>query len=166
MTDYATCTVARATVRDVPEVLVMKAVRGWHLGHGVPGFPGTWQDEASDEDVTNIRPLVLLDLDFPLVLRLLKEIRDTIDPIDDLSGLQGVVKTLVREIEQQTRKFTKEPVNIGAIVLDQEGASWVRVSNARAGVPVWVCASRVMPLHWDQLDVVEVISEGVPDDLH
>jgi hypothetical protein len=59
MTDYKPGTVAKATVRGVPDIRVVRGPNGWFdLSEGrIPSL------HSDGPDVTDVRPLVVLDLD-------------------------------------------------------------------------------------------------------
>ncbi len=164
MSGYTPGTVGVATVRGVKDVRVMRLPTGssWALDRTVDGGePGTFRDTAADIEVTDVRPLVVLDLGdwtpesvaaIPAWLR---------DRCYD-SPTESCLRRIATQIEVQTRPpKPPEPTGLGAVVKDRQGHVWVRIHESygdllwRMDVPS-TCAEP-----YDRIDAVEVLSEGV-----
>jgi hypothetical protein len=100
--DYKPGTVAKATVRGVPDVTVFRFADGdWALDREIEPADFDWifKDIASDTEVTDVRPLVVLDLD-GLVRpdTLVNWFRH-----NPLCGSIAVAQSVADQIEAQTR---------------------------------------------------------------
>jgi hypothetical protein len=156
MTDHKPGTVAVATVRDhstdKPEVRRVTRFRdGWALAADPDTY---WLDRNGD--VTEVRPLVLLDLDdyswLPNRLR--------IDG-DRVAGETGrKMHLLADQIDAQIcPPKPAEPTGLGAVVEDAEGRRWVFTGDRDAVGSWWLCADD--PSRWPDIAAVRVLSEGV-----
>lgn len=169
MSTHEPGTVAVATVRGVPNVRVMRRKffrltnDGWHMDWShtaVKGFTCT-----NDEEVTDVRPLVVLDLapgDLRCVVENLRARATYMDGIG-APNTKALLCNAADQIEQQTRPpKPAEPKGLGAVVEDARGDFWVYTGlrNAKDGeTRLWFHGS----LSADYADVaaVRVLSEGV-----
>lgn len=152
MTTYEPGMVAVATVRGVPNVRVMRSTACW-LHPAMNGHIAT-----GDTLVTDVRPLVVLDLAFApygpeVTIHTLKE------GCKERGSLTA--QWVAKEIEAQIRPLKPaEPTGLGAVVEDVHGGRWVRC--ARNGSAPWLHASITTRLRaWSAFDAVRVLSEGV-----
>ncbi len=155
VSNYEPGTVAVATVRGQKNVRVMRADRwGWMSAVTVDHFV-----QHEDSHVTDIRPLVVLDLSGlgPLTFqRLLFTLRS-----DDWHWV-------VAQIKEQTKPpKPPEPTGLGAVVEDVKGRRWVRTSLRKPGLWSYTESDAVTNTNssglspYDRIDVVRVLSEGV-----
>lgn len=108
----------------------------------------------ADAAVTDVRPLIVLDLDRPdLLLHALK----TDDPWRTDRDWQEVA----RQIEAQIKPpKPDEPMGDGAVVEDRCGYRWVRIAGPGDG-PAWRHRGH-NAREWDHVNAVRILSEGVP----
>lgn len=131
MSEYKPGTVAVATVRGVKNVRVMLDVDGeWLTATIVGGY-----QFHRDENVTDIRPQVLLDLDDYSGERAVNYLRNLARESRDVMGNtpspRGKLALLIADqIEAQVRPKTPEPKGLGAVVEGREGNRWVRTNES------------------------------------
>lgn len=152
--EFAPGTVAVATVRGVGGVRVMRYAEpggcvDWFASGVVEGSTG-----HRDEHVTDVRPLVVLDLDGQDVPSLLRHLR----------GSPGChfCAPMADQIEEQTRDpKPAEPTGLGAVVEDSRGHWWLRKDACRAGSSWFDADDHAIAQPWREVDVTRVLSEGV-----
>ena len=160
MSDYEPGTVAVATVRGVPDVRVMRREDHWASVTHPYGV-----NVHSDDLVTDVRPLVVLDLGawLPEYVAMFPEWLRSKEA-DAPSG--SLLCYLANEIEAQTRPpRIPEPTGLGAVVEMVNGDKVIRTSNP--DFP-WVLAHDPSrnAYHWTEYgglpaEPVRVITEGV-----
>ncbi len=159
MTGYEPGTVAVATVRGVKDVRVMRRDRGDELGDWASRAAVAAWLAHDDCDVTDVRPLVVLDNEFDRTL--VKHLRTAFAQNPALTTLDW----LAHQIESQTRPpKPPEPTGLGAVVNDTQGDRWVRCRRAgHEGLMrvEWENERTCGHTTWDAIDAVEVLSEGV-----
>lgn len=163
MSEYQPGTVAVATVRGVPGVRVM------YVGAGM------WRSVdslARGDQITDVRPLVVLDLDevfrdpleTPKPLRLATFLREITSWTGRRqAGGDAHLERLADQIEAQTKPpKIPEPIALGAVVEDAQGQRWVRASTFTT-VRHWRgCDDSTQGRErWENIDAVRVLSEGV-----
>jgi hypothetical protein len=147
--------VAKATIGDRPDVLVV--VRTGAVEEVVSG--AYW---SRDDAVTDLRPVVVLDTEFPQTV--IKHLRFAAERYPALTTLPG----LADQIKAQTRPAIQEPRGLGAVVEDADGHKFVRVADPIDG---WMAGRQwqriggdinaVRNFGWSDLRPVRVLSEGV-----
>lgn len=147
MTDYKPGTVALADVNSVDDVRVLRVER---IGRNDFAWATPTGYIASDREVRNVRPLVVLDL----------SVTRGSDPvaalISDLRDCNWAV--LADQIEDQTKPpKPAEPERHGAVVEDRNGHYWTLIAPESG---VWMNFGNGSRL-WDGIDVARVLSEGV-----
>jgi hypothetical protein len=145
-----------ATVKGQQGIRVMRSARAstnglvWASSVAVDG--NWWFTEA---EVTNVRPLVVLDLDdFAWAAKVLRN-----------PGL-GAMDTRARiadQIEQQTKPpRIPEPVGLGAVIEDENGHQWVRMGS---GPAPWMLAGASPDNRdtyaWSSLSPARALSVGI-----
>lgn len=173
MTEYEPGTVAVATVRGVPNVRVMRQEGESHHRWTLPGPIG---EESYlklieyDHDVTDIRPLIVLDLPADRA-NLIGALMDcAVNPnlqVGVGTDLDELADMLVTQIEAQTKPPKPvEPNGLGAVVEDATGRTWVRYLRPGTSAP-WVWAEAPKNVErlsvWSAIDAVKVLSEGVAE---
>ena len=152
MNAYKPGDVCVATVRGVPNVRVMRVTDPFHSWRAEKPCLGA--QAASDDEVTDVRPLVVLDPErapYPLVGSLREQVEGELTP--------HTSRWLLEQIEAQTRPpKPPEPQGLGAVVEDAAGGRWVRAALKSGNswhkpIGTW---SR-----YEHIDVVRVLSEGV-----
>lgn len=161
MNAYKPGTVAVATVRGVPNVRVMR--------RELSDSPYEWQSARSiaamfahhDREVTDVRPLVVLDLDDPA--KYVRALHATFPEAsadwddDDARNLK-----IADQIEAQTRPpKPAEPTGLGAVVEDAEGGHWVYLAKTRASTRCWRKYGVDRWAGYEDINAVRVLSEGV-----
>ena len=156
MTDFKPGDVCVATVRGVPNVRVMACpdmrlalVHPWTSAVSIQGTR-----MHACEDVTDVRRLVVLDLDAHMYdASLWQHFADKV---------RFDYPSVADQIEAQTRPpKPPEPTGLGAVVKDREGHMWVRCPvEGDVTQGEWVCAHSTARM-FSALDAVEVLSEGV-----
>lgn len=156
---------AVATFGGEPDVQVVRRIGCWVRLDG----KGYIADNDSGDHlgtVTDIRPLVLLDLPDPeSIIAALDDARDGLGSLDQVDRMTAVID----QIEAQTRPpKIAEPTNLLAVVRTRDGWRWCRWAvdsytnypwrrlNPTGSTVGWEC------VRWDNLDAVELVSEGVP----
>ena len=154
MSEYKPGTVAKATVRGQEDVLVVRTHGGaWVAPITVDG----WTFHG-DSDVTDVRPLVLLDLE---------KAGSHLHPNEMARG--GVVTMLLdtgsrvaRNIADQIEAQTKPPripePGLWGVVEDHNGYRWVRHSNAEGAR--WHNLSTGWT-EWSAIEFPTLVREGV-----
>lgn len=160
-TEYKPGTVAIATVRGVEGVRVMRSRAGWMLDRRVDGgYPGTYSDYAALADVTDVRPLVVLDLDghdrdrAVQCIQFVKKAHAGTDHGD-------LVSLIADQIEAQTKpQRIPEPGEGGVVeascVHNDHRLRWVRVRENWHAIP-----GVSSPDDWDSLIDPTLIRDGV-----
>lgn len=164
-TNYEPGTVAVATVRGVENVRVMKTVNDavWCTPKVVQdgGFGGFYHDEGTH--VTDVRPLVVLDLDAPEVEKLRYALTRWAEWTSFVPEQKAITR-LLDQIEAQTKPpKPEEPTGLGAVVRDREGHPWTRIYGGPGKGPAWHCDDARGKDQWatyNELDVVEKLSDG------
>lgn len=155
MSEFKPGTVAVATVCGVPNLRVFRYDHGFELRWQTTGFT-----THNDADVTDVRPLVVLDLaeqPFPA---------SGVDKfIENLRSGSIAREWVADQIEAQTKPpKPTEPLGLGAVVEDAEGRRWVRSRltelQGLLGV-VWENSQTLSHNHWNNIDAVRVVHEGV-----
>ena len=126
---------------------------------------------ASDDVVSNVRPLVVIDPeDREQVERLAKAMHesDHIAPWHDLhnetrSQIEDAMQAALREFANPTPPKPDEPTGLGAVVETAGGERWVRTTTPdrdgdHLGKP-W--SDGIVRSHWQVVPAVRVLSEGV-----
>lgn len=148
MNDYKPGTFAVATVRGVPNTRIIRTDTNafrWASGQTID----TMRAHQSS-DVTDVRPLIVLDLPDPQ--RLLTGLRNIagITPVDG-----GFLQPIIDQIEAQTRPpKPAEPTELGSVVVDADGRKWVR---ANVGSEPWFSYNCFDWRAWHCIDVAEVV---------
>lgn len=168
--DYEPGTVAVATVRGVKGVRVMRTTHGSLSSYG-------WVSDAIAggtrhhplHRVTDVRPLVVLDLDgSPEPATLLRFIGRML--ADGRSGYEREsqwLAGLAEQIETQTKPARPaEPTGLGAVVRGLGGRKFVRVCSRHPGDDGYdwradgALGSDSSNRAWRDIDAVEVLHEG------
>lgn len=151
MTDYKPGQIAKATVRGVPDVtVILDGDSDWCSPTRIAGcyFHGP-------DDVTDVRPLVVLDLEGFNALALADTFRKM--------GFGAIA----RQIEAQTRPAIEEPKGLGAVVEDERGDRWLRVCEhmgCNSWAPVVSGSAEVeggKRRYWSSITPVRVLPERV-----
>lgn len=166
--DYKPGTVAKATVRGVPDVTVM-------AGYGTSEPRLRWLttderlvDELNDGwyfafDVTDVRPLVVLDLGDLAVLKRAWE--NTEVAMKEGHTLPFILQGLRDEILRQTKPpRIPEPGLWGVVeaaVPESGGSRWPFVHDTDQGSSEWTCVNDGDHYDWDALVDPVLIREGV-----
>jgi len=162
--DYPIGTVATATVRGVEGVRVMlfeggTGTRAWLSSVYMKGGRA-----HAPHDVTDIRPLVTLDLgeDIPR----LREALARWTGWTSLTVEKDAIRRLLDQIEAQTRPpKPPEPQGLGAVVEDANGLRWTRVEAGADDFTrnPWFpnTDGHTQPREYDEIAAVRVLSEGV-----
>lgn len=156
--DYPPGTVATATVRGVEGARVFRVSADvWYSAEETRGHRNHYD---SDGVVTDVRPLVVLDLDDPRVVwaYLCSAAAESALSV----RVRNTCKVIADQIEAQTRPAIPEPQGRYAVVVDADGEEWVRWSDEwwmryTDGDEGW--AHR----EWSELAPVRVLSEGVTE---
>ena len=154
MSTYEPGTVAVATVRGVPNVRLMSVGAGgeWLSGENAAGW-----HEHGRRDVTDVRPLVVLDITDPR--RVIADLTAAIEATGN-----GTVSRNLRVLRDQIEAQTKppkpaEPTGLGAVVEDAKGNRWVRAFSLRLA---WTdTLFEEDNREYADIDAVRVLSEGV-----
>jgi len=152
MSTYEPGTVAVATVRGIEGVRVMRVVGNYSSAQWASA-DGDGPCLHEPKDVTDVRPLVVLDLDeadFHWAVKVLRE-----------PGIQAI-GTRIRiadQIAAQIKPKIEEPKGWGAVVEDDTGHYWTLYAP-EAGA--WINYSEGKCL-WSGLTPVRVVSEGVTE---
>jgi hypothetical protein len=164
MTTYEPGTVAIATVQGVPNVKVVR-VEGslvnapWVTTEKLPGC-GSWHYES---DVTDVRPLVVLDLDDPsLSGNYGARVANLIDHLRDGTA---IAKHLADQIEAQTRPPRIPEPGWGEKVRSRAGDDpktykWLRYTTNPNVQDQWV-SEFCSPRPWSDLIDPVLVREGV-----
>lgn len=155
-------TVAVATVRGVEGVRVVRIrdhhETSWQVVESLNGWLG-----HHDSDVTDVRPLVVLDLgrftEDWLRLSVVERLRKLAETgnTHGLANTRLIITAIADQIETQTpRPKPAEPTGLGAVVRARDGLLWQRIDAD----PPWFHRD-VFDKTWDQIDVAEILSEGV-----
>lgn len=160
MTDYKPGTIAKATVRGVPDVTVMRtddagSAEFTALVWLTPQhFSGHRHHFASH--VTNVRPLVVLDLDSPRSV--VEAFRNLRTALREGHVLPLFIEQVLDQIEAQTRPAIEEPKGLGAVVESDDALWWVRNSG---GIDGFVWQSGNAKRRWADVKAVRILSPGV-----
>jgi len=135
---YEPGAVAVATVCGVPNVRVMRGADShgpkpleWCASRAVNG---NWW--FIDEEVTDVRPLVVLDLDDPEFT--VAALRDTLpECARDHDRLNVEVLRLARQIEAQTKPPRIPEPGLWGVVEDCRGQQYVRIDTAEGVSDAW-----------------------------
>ena len=165
--DWKPGTVAKATVRGVPDVTVFRMNDSeWALDRGIAG--AFFTDIANDKDATDVRPLVVLDLEESIgKAHLALWLRNNISKIEQgcvsPSSIGKDMAWLADQIEAQTKPpKPAEPTGLGAVVEDDDGRRWVRIDDDPELNKPWRPADMAaIRSHWQNVKAVRVLSEGV-----
>lgn len=155
MTDYKPGTVVVASVRgDSVRGIIDTDGRFYTTDQTCRGIPA--------DEITDIRPLVVLDLEYPEGL--IASLRDAVSHMLPSGANHGRLSALVAEIEQQTRQpKPPEPTGLGAVVVDDNDVTWVLAG--RDLLPDnWRAFDGPIAGDWKpyaRIDAVRVLSEGV-----
>ena len=113
----------------------------------------------AESDITDVRPLVVLDPESESDCRRLLEAA-----LDHSSAAIPTMQTLRNILRSLADPKPAEPTGLGAVVLDSAGRHWVRANSWN--LPWVYQAGAVEPdeyideRKWTDLDVAEVLSEG------
>ena len=162
MSDWKPGTVAKATVRGVPDVTVFRrdvseGFCDWAHDSVAVGYTC-----SHDPDVTNVRPLVVLDIDN---LRACEA--EAASPALAAKRLRATNSVVAHAIADQIEAQTKppkpaEPTGLGAVVEDDLGRRWVRIDDDPELNKPWRPADMAaIRSHWQNVKAVRVLSEGV-----
>jgi hypothetical protein len=151
MTAYEPGQIAVATVRGVPNVRVMRGdgifKNNWYSNRPVTGSLTSF----SDREVTDIHPLVVLDLEKhsePAIADLVRQLR------------RDRWHLVADQIEAQIKPpKPAEPTGLGAVVEDADGNRWVRAFSLRLAWTDTLFAENCR--EYADIDAVKVLSEGV-----
>lgn len=141
--------VAMVTARDLTQPAVRGASTGWY-------WPG---DFLGDRDVTDVRPLVVID----------PEDGDAVERMNSLyyakraAGLAQLtaMQAALREFANPAPPKPEEPTGLGAVVEDERGTRWVRSPDTDYPDAPWASAE-FYPRPWSEINAVRKLSEGVP----
>lgn len=171
MSDYEPGTVAVATVRGVKGVRVYR----YRSSAWVSARPVDQTRFHGDTFVTDIRPLVVVDLDDPAEFaRILRGVAMPGRPSegDCKHIINGSISArrltvIADQIEAQTKPpRIPEPTGLAAVVKDSNGDKWIRhdsvddCEDASACIP-WRRSKWGNTARWDDFHAVEVLSEGL-----
>jgi hypothetical protein len=129
----------------------------WVDAHGSNPIHGGVCLRASDVDV---RPVIVID----------PADREQIERLAWLLITQGAVgnnvahsglRAALREFANPTPPKPEEPTGLGAVVEDAEGRKYVRTADTDCSKP-WSYANNYTDFDWPNIDVVRVLSKGVP----
>lgn len=153
---YEPGTVAVATVRGVPNVRVFRRYDEWTSANVTCDWIG-----HDDRVVTDVRPLVVLDLHPAKVREFAVWLRKQSHAVD------SVVEQIANQIEAQTRPPVVEPTGLLAVVVDGRGRKWFRWSHDVHTFQPWRLVGAVHTdteddRRWDGIAAVEVLFEGLP----
>ena len=158
---YEPGTVAVATIRGMPNVRVMR-VAGELSSAEWASAVGTPHRLHEDWSVTDIHPLVVLDLPERVVPALVEYLRG----VGDQKIAGDWLDLIADQIEAQTKPpKPAEPTGLGAVVEDAAGKRWTRVepaANATSRNPWYPADCDEQPEEYANIDAVRVLSEGVP----
>ncbi len=166
MSGYEPGAVAVATVRGVKDVRVMRGA-GIFQNHWYSNTPVTGSlTSFSDAEVTDVRPLVVLDPDnredaVSLARVLDAEFarrgwaNDGTPAPDVIDAVHAALRTAARPPEPP------EPTGLGAVVKDRSGDRWVWLSAGQPGPFWWRVGTPSKQAFWREIDAIEVLSEGV-----
>ena len=168
MTTYEPGTVAVATVRGVPNVRVIRiqpiAGATWVTPLPVAGdLARHW-----DEDVTDIRLLVVLDLDDPAAtVEYLKEATDGFDKaahgMDAWSGREPI-RRVWAQIEAQTKPPRIPEPGLWGVVRDATGEEWVRTGPTQHTSYEWLNTETADSDDWAGIKAPTLVRPGVEDE--
>lgn len=167
-------TVAVATVGGVEGVRVMLAdpntdgtdrwvSSGW-VGETDDDTGNIWH---ADEDLADLRPLVVLDLADSQGGSLLPDwLRNNVRRVEEgcvsPSSVGKDMRWLADQIEAQSSLKPAEPTGLGAVVEDHEGVRWVRIDSDPELNKPWRRADLpAVQRHWKIVHAVAVLSKGV-----
>lgn len=156
--NYPAGTVAVATVRGVPNVRVFRLSEGYwaHAEEVAARVEGVFRDISRDVDVSDVRPLIVLDIGQNDGAVLARYLRSHVADIDS-----ATLHSLADQIEAQTRPpKPSEPAGLGAVVVDRDGHRWVRIDSIDGSSHPWESLQLGIREYAD-IDAVEVLSEGV-----
>lgn len=154
-TEYKVRQVAVATVKGEKDVRVMRTLgEGWHSA-----WPVAYTYVHDDSDVTDIRPLVVLDLDG---IGSPRQVVNTLRWTDSVPV--ATMGAIADQIEAQTRPpKPAEPTGLGAVVVDSKHGLLVRTVAGSSVLDTsrpWR-APYGSYYSWADIDVEKVLSEGV-----
>lgn len=160
MSEYEPGTVAVATVRGVPGVRVFRTGGALSVDRNMwaSAKPVDHRSWHPNENVTDVRPLVTLDLSLGAVR-----------PEQVAGYAVEVLRTprhqwadhIADQIEAQTRPpKPEEPTGRYAVVEDDRAREWVLADPATTPTP-WKCLTLDRWAAWDEITAVRVLSEGV-----
>ena len=171
MSDHKPGTVALVTFQpdDMLSRCTLRGIR-WAAGWHVVDVGGSYE-LVHDRYVTDVRPLVVLDLgDTPLGdtdpaswLRDFAKVADAL-PARDWTFRVALLNSIADQIAAQTKPpKPAEPTGLGAVVEDAEGVRWILVDR-RNGVAGWHHCDASLDRPWrfyDDITAFRVLSEGV-----
>ena len=148
MSEYAPGTVAVATVRGVENVRVMWDGVDW------VGAKVHHSYEHGMEDVTDVRPLVVLDPEDDADVKRLCEAYRSVDHGVGTMPMQKALRALVRPPKPA------EPTAIGSRVEEANGIRYTRFSDSEAhNDGDWINEDGVV-VQWSAINAVRVLSKG------
>jgi hypothetical protein len=163
--DWKPGTVAKATVRGVPNVRIVRGDGHWAVAADTDDFI---MDSHSTALITDVRPLVVLDLDEAYVRMLpqfLRRLGDREQSEDDKPGRLLVTTAALRriadQIEAQTRPARIPEPGLWGVVRAREAnaigdADWVHVPTG-----AWASLGGSRLATWDALIDPVLVREGV-----
>jgi hypothetical protein len=152
MSTYEPGTVAVATVRGVPNVRVTLDPNDEWFAH-VEVSGRRWQDP---EDVTDIRPLVVLDLaDFARAAKVLR------DPMIEALGTRT---RIAEQIEEQTKPPRIPEPGLFGVVEASSGIDTPRTKFMRSSETVWRRVSTGAAYRWADLVDPTLVRPGIEDE--
>jgi hypothetical protein len=157
--DYKPGTVAKATVRGVPNVRIVRGDGHWALAADTDDFI---TDRNAPALIADVRPLVVLDLNGTYGCW-----ADQGDPSVIVKSLRETHSAPAQAIADQIEAQTKppkpaEPTGLGAVVEDDLGRRWVRIDDDPELNKPWRPADMAaIRSHWQNVKAVRVLSEGV-----
>jgi hypothetical protein len=85
------------------------------------------------------------------------EVRLTALQPEEITAMQAALRSLIADPKPE------EPLGLGAVVVEPDGKRWVRIESADSSEPwrekPWACGP--VRCHWQGVDAVKVLSEGV-----
>ena len=126
---------------------------------------GCWHNESgySDSEDSPRRPLVVIDPeDREQVERLTAFVVDLLHAWPKPKGVgPDAMQAALREFANPTPPKPDEPTGLGAVVEDEGGDRWVKFADSEADGRNWAGGNGDHNRNWSEINVVEVLSEGV-----
>jgi len=143
----------------------------------VVSYEPCWSVKAGHIDAAGIKGLTLIVDGRPLVVidpedreqieKTLPRLREQIEAVLRVSVDDRAWERILGRIEDDLSTSAappkpEEPAGLGAVVEASDGALWVRVPDEQFNKNWRKAEFPALHIHWDSLDAVRVLSEGVP----